>query len=87
MSVILKLSELVKRFDRKIWPNHRIVLTPRLAALLERSKLVIADVGAASGPEERWQSLRQYVHFVTFEPLERSKRFRANRERPILRWV
>ncbi len=68
-----RLAELVKSIDRRLWPKHRVSLTPRLAKTLEGCRLVVADVGAASGPEESWQSLAPYVHFVTFDPVERSE--------------
>lgn len=68
MSLVSKLVEFVKSVDRKVWPAHRLVLSPDIAALLRQHRLVIADVGSAGGPEEAWLSLKELVHFLNFEP-------------------
>jgi FkbM family methyltransferase len=72
MSILAKVVEAVQRFDRKVWPVHRVVITSKMIEVFERDKLVIVDVGTAAGPEDRWQALSKFIHFVTFEPSERA---------------
>ena len=52
---------------------QRYALSPRIRRLLGESPLVIADVGAAMGTDPRWHPIRQLIHFVTFEPDQRSR--------------
>ena len=70
-SLVAKAVEALQRFDRWMWPRHRLVLGPKVQSLLRDSKVIVVDVGAASGPEERWRLLGSGVHFLTFEPLAR----------------
>jgi FkbM family methyltransferase len=72
MSFLGNLVQKAKAFDRAVWPNHRIVLTPALAAKIKERKLCIADVGSADGPEERWLSLNGFTQLITFEPNPRA---------------
>jgi FkbM family methyltransferase len=67
-----KLAGALQRFDRRVWPPHRAALTLAVRDRLAASKVVVADVGAASGPEERWRCLHGLVQFLTFEPVPRS---------------
>ena len=71
MSVVNQAAEWLQRFDRKIWPEHRVVVTRQMTEALAKGKVVVADVGAAAGPEERWLTLLDYIHLLTFEPVER----------------
>ena len=71
MSVVNQAAEWLQRFDRQVWPEHRVVVTWRMAETLANGKVVVADVGAAAGPEERWLALLKYIHLLTFEPVER----------------
>jgi FkbM family methyltransferase len=70
-SLIANLAGRLQDFDRRVWPAHRIALPPEFRSALDASKLVVADVGAASGPEDRWRALAGLVHFLTFEPMPR----------------
>src|SRR6185295_158794 len=71
MSLVAKLAESLQRFDRRMWPQHRVVLTSGMRSVLAENRLIVADVGSASGPEPRWLELTDYIHFLTFEPVER----------------
>ena len=67
----MKLAKLVaalKSFDRKLWPAHRVVMEPAMARALAGRNLVVGDVGAAAGPEERWLGVKEFTRFLTFEP-------------------
>ena len=66
-----QLAGALQRFDRRVWPAHRAGLTPAVRAMLAHSKVIVADVGAAAGPEDRWRILDGLVHFLTFEPAPR----------------
>lgn len=68
MSFVANAAAGLKSFDRKTWPDHRVCVSEEAAALLLKHKIVMADVGAADGPPEMWLSVRQYLHFITFEP-------------------
>ncbi|MDB6112517.1 MAG: uncharacterized protein JWR69_4267 [Pedosphaera sp.] len=68
MSVVSKLVEFMKSVDRKVWPAHRLVFSPDIADLLRQHRLVVADVGSTGGPEETWLCLKEFIHFLTFEP-------------------
>src|SRR5262245_36517900 len=68
MNTVAKLVQFMKALDRKLWPDHRVHLSSDMAAILARHNLVVGDVGSAGGPEEIWASLKEYVHFLTFEP-------------------
>src|SRR5579872_4962681 len=72
MSFVGNLVATAKAIDRKYWPDHRVVITPEMAEVLGRSNLIVADVGSAEGPEERWLSLKDFIHFLTFEPNPRT---------------
>ena len=72
MSLVLKLAGLIKSIDRKVWPDHRVAISPDIAQTLRQHNLIVADVGSADGPEEIWLSLKQFIHFLTFEPNPRS---------------
>ena len=72
MSGLAQVAARLQQFDRQTWPTHRVALTERMAALLSNHRLVIADVGAAAGPESHWLELARYIHFLTFEPVERT---------------
>lgn len=67
-TIVSRMASALQRFDRYVWPSRRVVLTPAMKASLTDVPLVVADVGAASGPEERWNSVISYVRFLTFEP-------------------
>jgi FkbM family methyltransferase len=71
MSIVNKTAARLQRLDRRLWPEHRVVLAPSLRSALLENKLIVADIGAASGPETRWMELADCVHFLTFEPVER----------------
>lgn len=68
MSLVLKLAGLIKSIDRMVWPDHRVAITPEVAETLRQHNMMVADVGSADGPEEIWLSLREFIHFLTFEP-------------------
>jgi hypothetical protein len=72
----MKLAKLVaalKSFDRKLWPAYRVVMEPAMARALAGRNLIVADVGAAEGPEERWLGVKEFTWFLTFEPNPRSE--------------
>src|SRR5882724_9093234 len=68
MSFVSQLVLRTKSVDRQLWPSHRVALDTDVAELLRRHNLIVADVGSADGPEEFWLELREYIHFLTFEP-------------------
>ncbi len=68
MTLVSKLADSLKAFDRKVWPAHRVALEPAAADSLARRNLIVADVGSAEGPEERWLGIRKWIRFVNFEP-------------------
>jgi FkbM family methyltransferase len=68
MSLMANMVRALKDFDRKVWPAHRIVLNEAQRAVLQSRKVIVADVGAADGPEERWLGVKELVKFLTFEP-------------------
>jgi FkbM family methyltransferase len=70
--LVSKLVSTMKSVDRKLWPAHRVKLSPEMAACLQKRKLIVADVGSAGGPEEIWLGLKEFIHFLTFEPNPRS---------------
>lgn len=72
MKLAEQLAGALQRFDRRVWPPHRVALTPVVRATLAASKVIVADVGAAAGPEDRWRILDGFVHMVTFEPVPRN---------------
>ena len=72
MSWVAKVAESLT-FDRRMWPPHRVVLTSGMRSILAGDPLVVADVGSANGPEPRWLELRDFIHFLTFEPVERER--------------
>ena len=72
MSAMAQIAAWLQRFDRRAWPAHRVALTEKMSAALSRDKLVIADVGAAAGPESHWLELGKFIHFLTFEPVART---------------
>ena len=49
MSVVNQAAEWLQRSDRKIWPEHRVVVTRQMTEALAKGKVVVADVGAAAG--------------------------------------
>ena len=63
-----KLVAALKHFDRKWWPAHRVVIESPVAHTLSQQNLVVGDVGAAEGPEDRWLGIMTYTRFLTFEP-------------------
>ena len=73
MKLLPKLVSELKAFDRKVWPSHRVVLEPAMASVLAKRNLVVADVGVAEGPEERWLGIRNFTRFLTFDPNPRSQ--------------
>lgn len=68
MKLLHKLVTALKAFDRKLWPSHRVVLRPAMASALAKRNLLVADVGVAEGPEERWLGLGDFTRFLTFDP-------------------
>jgi FkbM family methyltransferase len=48
-----------------------VALEPRVAEMMEHRNLIVADVGAADGPEERWLGILNWVRFLNFEPKPR----------------
>lgn len=68
MNAMANMVGWLKDFDRKVWPAHRIVLSEPQRAILQQRKVIVADVGAADGPEERWLGVKELVKFLTFEP-------------------
>ncbi len=52
MSFVAKLINTIQRLDCRWWPAHRVALDAETLEALRNSKLIIADVGAALGPEE-----------------------------------
>lgn len=71
MRGLADIAAWLQQFDRRAWPAHRVALTERMRAALTRDKLIIADVGAAAGPETHWLELAEFIHLLTFEPLPR----------------
>jgi FkbM family methyltransferase len=68
-----KFVSVIKRLDRKLWPSHRVALEPGMAEALVKRSLLVADVGAAEGPEDRWLGVKHLTRFLTFEPNPRSE--------------
>lgn len=68
MSAMASMVRGLKDFDREVWPAHRIELSESQQAMLREHKVIVADVGAADGPEERWLGVKELVKFLTFEP-------------------
>jgi FkbM family methyltransferase len=68
-----KLIALIKKLDQKLWPTYFYVITDAMAKVLTEKPLVIVDVGAAMGVDERWQPAESLIQFVTFEPDTRSQ--------------
>jgi FkbM family methyltransferase len=68
MSAPTNMAGRLKLLDRKLWPAHRVELTPEMAADLRANRLILADVGSAGGVEELWLGLEDYIHFLTFDP-------------------
>jgi FkbM family methyltransferase len=73
MKLVPKLVTALKEFDRKLWPSHRVVLQPGMADLLTKRNLIVADVGVADGPEERWLGIGNYTRYLTFDPNPRQE--------------
>ena len=72
MKLLPKLVAGLKAFDRKLWPSHRVVLGPEVASVLAKRNLLVADVGVAEGPEERWLGIKDFIRFLTFDPNPRA---------------
>jgi FkbM family methyltransferase len=69
MSWLENAANLARRIDDALLSIHpRIRLSPRLTELLTQHPVVIADVGAAGGPDPRWSRLSGHVRFLSFEP-------------------
>jgi FkbM family methyltransferase len=68
MKLVPKLVTALKAFDRKLWPSHRVVLGPAMADLLAKRNVLVADVGVADAPEDRWLGIRSFIRFLTFDP-------------------
>jgi FkbM family methyltransferase len=68
MKLLPKLVSALKAFDRKLWPSHRVVLGPAMASVLAKRNLLVADVGVAESPEERWLGITDFTRFLTFDP-------------------
>ena len=71
MKLVPKLVTALKEFDRKVWPAHRVVLSPAMVEALTKRNLMIGDVGVADGPEERWLGIGNYTRYLTFDPKPR----------------
>ncbi|NJK33723.1 MAG: FkbM family methyltransferase [Oscillatoriales cyanobacterium SM2_2_1] len=67
------MKALLAEMDQCWFPEYFYVLSPTMGAQLQRSPLVIADVGAAMGVDVRWRGLGDGVRFLTFEPDGRSQ--------------
>jgi len=68
-----KFIALIKKLDQKLWPTYFYVITDAMAKILTEKPLVIVDVGAAMGVDERWLPAESLIQFVTFEPDTRSQ--------------
>ena len=68
MSLLHKIVARAKAIDARWFTSHRLACLPEIAALLGGKKLNVADVGAADGPEARWNAARAIARFITFEP-------------------
>jgi FkbM family methyltransferase len=78
--MILRLRQTVSRVMDGLYPKCRLCIPSRMQENLADHPLTIADVGAAMGPDARWQALGQKaVRFIFFEPDARSQ------EEPVLK--
>ena len=68
MPALAQIVQRAKAVDARWFASHRVANLESLSQLLAKKKLTIADVGAADGPEIRWQAALPVTRFVTFEP-------------------
>jgi FkbM family methyltransferase len=72
--MITRLKQAVSRVMDGLQPKIRLRLPRRMHDVLADHPLTIADVGAAMGPDSRWQVLgEKEVRFIVFEPDTRSQ--------------
>lgn len=72
--MIARLKLAIGRAMDGLYPKSRLRLPRRLHETLAEHPLTVADVGAAMGPDARWQVLgEKEVRFIVFEPDARSR--------------
>jgi len=68
MPSLHSIVQRAKDIDARWFASHRVANLQSLRPILSDSKLTVADVGAADGPELRWLPVQSLTRFVTFEP-------------------
>lgn len=74
----MSIKNFANFLDNNLWPEQRIYITNALKEILASHRIVVADIGAAGGVEDRWGQIRKFIKFVCFEPDKRTYESSAN---------
>jgi FkbM family methyltransferase len=74
-----RIAAFIRVLDERVWPEFFYRLNETVRETLRDAPVIIADVGAAGGPDPRWAPAGDAARFVVFEPDARSQALTAPR--------